>query len=780
MNERIKLNEGWLFHDGDIAQPTYTWKGPAYSQAKTERCRSGPAAINYPDTPDDYSGQPNRVLTTERWERVLLPHDYIISQEPQEKLNNALGFFDYHPAWYRRHMKFTRDDEAKRLVLYFEGVTDHCEVFFNGCPLFDNRSGFVPFEVDITDYVRFDVDNVLAVHVIPGLAEGWWYSGAGIYRNVWLEKSEKAAVERFGVYIAPKKNEDGSWTVPVETELRNNVFTDETVRVVTELKSADGTVIADGEASAQLPARENVTLRAEYTVSSPALWDVDDPNLYTCVTTVYDGETPLDRQTTTFGFRTLRFDAAHGFFLNDRHLKIKGVCGHGDFGLTGKAVPKNILSYKAGMIKEMGANAYRCSHYPQPESFMDDLDRLGIMVMDETRWFASSADGKDQLRTLIRRDRNHPSIIMWSVGNEEPSFITEYGARIAETLVCEVKKLDKTRPVMVANDKTLSACTVYEKCDIIGVNYNLNMNTDALHEKYPDKPIVSSECCATGTTRGWYFEDSPEHAYISAYDGNTNSWFGAREMTWKFMCEREWMMGSFQWIAFEHRGEAVWPRLCSQSGAIDLYLQRKDAFWQNQSHWSDKPMIHLLPHWNFAGHEGEIIKVWAYTNCEEAELFLDGESLGRQKLNRYDHAAWEVAYRPGRIKVVGYIGGEAIVSEEKITSGRAAKLCLTPDNLDTVRCNGEDVLLVTCSCADENGLPVPDASTFVRFSTNAVGRIIGTGSDISDHTPVTLPDRRMRAGAITVAIRLGKTAGKLKLIAESDTLTSAVLTVDLA
>ncbi len=785
MRERICLDRDWHFHEGEIAVETTCRKGPLYAQAKTERYRTGPASMAYLDHHDDYGGVKNmpylpakRQNTHEKWSRVTLPHDYVIGKTPHEDGNNALGFLDQAPAWYRKHLEFSPEDEGKRLVLYFEGVTDRCEVFFNGSPMLVNDCGYVPFEVDITDFVRFGEDNVIAVHITPIGSEGWWYNGGGIYRNVWLEKTERVAVERYGVFVAPRKVGEYTWNVPVSTEVRNNGYVTENVTVKTVLLDPVGKTVAVMESMCTVSGQEIVDVENAAEVENPQLWDIDSPALYSAVTEIYDGEVLLDRYETTFGFRTLEFTADRGLFLNGRHVKLKGVCGHGDFGLTGKAVPDNIHRYKVRMIKEMGANAYRCSHYPQSDILMDEFDRQGIMVMAETRWFSSSVSSMKDLRVLVRRDRNHPSVIMWSVGNEEYYFIKPEGARISRRMTYEVKKLDNTRPVMTANDKSPDLCTVYDICDLIGINYHLQF-FEQIHKKYPDKPIFSSENCATGSTRGWYYDEDPNRGYLSSYDHDTNEWFLGREKTWKYFMEREWHMGGFQWIAFEHRGEAVWPRLCSQSGAIDLYLQRKDAFYQNQSLWTDKPMIHLLPHWNFSEREGEEIAVWAYTNCDEAELFLNGESLGRKTIEPFGHGEWKVVYRPGKLEVIGYRNGEAVASEMRETTGAPVALKLRAENADDVKANGKDIALFTCVCVDGEGREVPDASVFVRFHANSLGTVVGTGSDVSDHVAVTCPDRQMRAGAVSVAVRVGQKTGDLVLYAHADGLTSASIKVQI-
>lgn len=775
MREKILMDSGWKFHFGDIDIDYPRTKGPVYTQAKTETMKWGPAAPGYCDSADSYS---SGVINTDYWEDVNLPHDYIIGQTPDIKNNSTLGYFDYQNAWYRKHFRLSESDRNRRITLYFEGVSNNCTIYINGCILKHNFCGYAPFEADITDFAVFDGENVLAVYINTSHHEGWWYEGAGIYRHVWLIKTAMTAVDLFGVFVNPKKTEDG-WDVSVETSVINENTSDSTVSVVTLIKDAEGNTVAEtDETEITVKAKDKGTAVCNAFVESPKIWDIDEPNLYYAVTSVkYSGKT-VDEVTDRFGFRTFRFDARKGFFLNGRNVKLKGVCCHQDYGITGKAVSDNVYRYRIELMKEMGANAYRTSHYPHAEATMDALDELGLLAMDETRWFTSTGEGKEQLAMLIKRDRNRPSVILWSVGNEEPLHLTERGVRITETLKAEIKKYDPTRPVTTAVSHDAHIAPVVGAVDVIGVNYQLN-HYDEIHEKYPDIPFLSSECCATGTTRGWYLPDSAERGYINAFDHDTNEWFLGRERTWKFITDREWAAGAFQWAGIEHRGETVWPRLCSQSGAVDLFLQKKDAFYQNQSHWTDKPMIHLLPHWNHSGRDGEIIDVWAYTNCEEAELFLDGESLGTRRVEKYSHAEWKVPYRSGKLTVSGRNGGKEEASDSAETTGKAVSLGLRLEN--SVSCaNGKDTAIITCFCTDSEGRTVPDAEGYmISFNANSLGTILGTGSDISDHTPVTSLDRRMRAGLCSAAVKVGNVPGTLKIYASAPGLDGASLSIEL-
>lgn len=775
MREKILFDHHWIFHCGDIETGFPADKGPVYTSAKTEHMIWGPAARYYNGAPDNYVVE--QEYCTDSWEHVTLPHDYIISQQPKKEYNNALGFFDYKNAWYRKTFDVRETDRDKRLTLYFEGVATYCTVYLNGCVLKRNFCGYTSFEVDITDFVKFGKENknVLAVYVENNDHEGWWYQGGGIYRHVWLIKTEKIAVDLYGVYVRPEK-QDGFWKIDFETTVRNDFNCDKNVSIVTSVVDQNGNIVTTAHGKAVIPYREKTVCQYSTVLANPVLWDIDNPYQYKAVTVVSDQDIEYDRYETRFGFRYFYLDAEKGFFLNGRHVKIKGVCMHQDFGLTGKAVADNVQKYKIELIKEMGANGFRTTHYPHSEATMDALDEMGFIVMNETRWFSSSDEAKEQLEMLIKRDRNRPSVFFWTLGNEEPHHTTDEGRRICKTMKAVIEKLDHTRIITAAVDKP-AACTIYDELDAVGINYNLDRYQEA-RNRHKGKTVFASECCATGTTRGWY-QDDMGASYLSAYDKDTNNWFLGRERTWKFLNAHDWILGGYQWIAFEHRGEAVWPRVCSVSGAMDLFLQKKDAFYQNQSHWiEDKPLIHLLPHWNFEGMEGEQIRVWAYTNCEELELFFNGKSLGRKKIEKYGHGEWTVEYQPGIVEVKGLNGGKIVCTDKKETAGKAEKLHLQLDN-QIKNANGRDVAVITCYCTDDQGREVPDASPQVFFSCNHLGKILGTGSDNTDHIPVTETCRRMYAGKITVAVLVGETAGELKVYAQADKLKNSVLTIPL-
>ena len=684
MREKLLFNHDWEFHKGDIETNLVKYKSIVYDEAKTERALRGPASRNYNTSK----------TATENWEKVDLPHDYVIHENPNPEGNEGLGFYLYENAWYRKKFTLLPEDKNKRITLLFEGVATHATVYVNGCLLKRNFNGYTEFEVDITDVVEFDKENTVSVYVNTQSNEGWWYEGGGIYRHVWLVKTEFVSIDLYGIYAKPEKADERQWIVSAEVTLRNDFFENKRVEIVCLVKQSDGKVVAQGNCGGILLCNDKKTLKLKMTVDSPKLWSPDTPSLYHLEVRVLHGNKTVDIDTVHFGFRTVFADAQRGLFINGKHYKIQGLCGHADCGLMGKAVPDNIHRYKVRLMKEMGANGYRTSHYPQSSALMDALDEAGFIVMDEARWFESTEESLAQLEMQIKRDRNRPSVIFWSIGNEEHFHGDKRGRRIAQKMYSFIKKLDSTRYIMTAICVPPDKTTVCEDIDVVGINYNWD-GYDICRKLYPDKPIVSSENCATGTTRGWYFDDNKDKSFITSYDHHSSKLFKSREYTWKYIAEREWILGGYQWIAFEHRGEALWPRLCSQSGAIDLFMQKKDAFWQNRSHWTSEPMVHLLPHWNWNGLEGEIIRVCAYTNTEQLELFLNGKSLGLRKIEKYGHGEWQVEYEAGRLEVIAYDGDRIVARDERITSKKASRLMLKLDTED-VKANGEDIAIFTC------------------------------------------------------------------------------------
>ena len=783
MRKEILLNDDWKFHKGDINIKTPLVKEPVYDQSKTERKMAGPASYDYMSG-ISHLRVSGRILS-EKWVDVTLPHDYVIDQDITcDDTNNTLGFLKYENAWYRKGFMLPAEYVDKRITLRFDGIAGKSTVYLNGCVMAHNFSSYNTFEIDITDRVFFDKENRIAVYVNTDEFEGWWYQGGGIYRNVWLTVTEPVAIDLWGVYAPYKKINQTDFEINFETTVVNSDY--ENVEITGESSVVDksGNVVAKVRFGGNTAPREKTLFKYKTVVEKPLLWDCENPELYTVKTVLNSAKGELDANDTRIGFRTIEFTANDGFYLNGKKTFIKGVCGHQDFGLTGLAVPDNIAKYKISLIKQMGANGYRTSHYQQTESYLEACDEMGLLVMNEARWFESTKEGFEQIESLVRRDRNRPSVIMWSTSNEEPSHITENGRRTHRAIAAHIRKFDSTRPITAAQNKQPDKSKVYDYCDIAGINYNLHL-FDSVHKANPDLPIFASECCATGTTRDWHIESDETSGRIRDYDtAPFAAWYSSRRDTWKFYMERPYIFGAYQWISIDHRGEATWPAISSKSGAIDMFLQKKSAFYLNKSHWTDEPMAHIVPHWNFDGLENQEIFVPVYTNCDELELFLNGRSLGRKQIEKYSGGEWYVPFEKGELLCVGYKNGVKVCEDKRVTASKPVAFRLTLEN--QVRPDGNDIALFTCECVDENGNFVPTASELVTFSvstedgvisketdefvknkTNSRAVIVGTGSDNTDHNNVKNSTRQMYMGKITVAVKPGLNQKKLILNAHS-------------
>lgn len=776
MRHIYNFDSGWKYHaevpGENEASKAY---GAMYVCAKTERIKSGPGAYKHFDNanPWDFDNE----IPNEKWENVTLPHDYIISQTPNQNESPASGFFHYHNAWYRNHFRVSEENRGKRITLLFDGVSGNSTIYLNGCLIKYNHCGYTPFEADISDYVFFDKENVIAVYIDMSLIEGWWYRGAGIYRHVHMIITDKVCLDLYGDYIYPVKIGSEKWKVPIIATVRNDDYDAAEVTVVHHIIDKCNRECATYQVSGSILARTKADFSVEGEFDSPELWDIDSPTLYTLFTEIYRNGTMVDTYKTNFGFRTAQFDANTGFWLNGRQVKIKGVCAHQDFGLTGIAVPDNIYTQRIRMLKEMGANGYRTSHYPHAPETMDALDRFGFLVLAEVRHFDSNEESMRQIEISIKRDRNRPSVIFWSVGNEEMRYHkNEQGVNIIRAMNAEVRKYDLYRPITSAVARP-DGNTVMPYMDVIGINYYLDTFCE-FHEKYPTKPMVSTENCATGSTYGNYFGTHTELGMLDARDNKPGPEDPSREGAWKFIAKYDWISGGYQWDAFEHRGEAVWPRLCSASGAIDLFMQKKDAFYQNQSHWTDTPMIHLLPHWNLQGFEGRVINVWAYTNCEEAELFLNGKSMGKKQIERYGHGEWDIPFSPGNLTVFGYIGGKEVAKDQQTTAEAPYALKLREET-PPIHAGVNEMGFLTCYVIDKNGNQIPNATPLVRFEADNHAIIAATGSASFDHEPVTCKERKMFAGRISVGIK-AVNPGKTTVYAYADGLLPAILDIQVS
>jgi beta-galactosidase len=568
--------------------------------------------------------------------------------------------------------------------------------------------------------------------------EGWWYEGAGIYRHTWLVKRDPVHIATDGVWANPVRQANGRWNLPVEVTLNSCARAAVPVEVEVSLLDPVGKQVARSSVRATVEPFQDTIAKTSLRITAPKLWSVDAPVLYTVRTVVKRDGKSGDAVITPCGFRTIRFDADKGFFLNDQPLKLKGVCNHQDHAGVGVAVPDSLWEFRLRKLKEMGANAYRCSHNPPAAEFLDACDRLGMLVMDENRDFNSAPEYQRQLEWLVRRDRNHPSVILWSVFNEEPMQGTEQGYEMVRRMSATVKRLDTTRPVTAAmNDGYFTPVNVAQAVDVVGFNYNTK-NYDRFHKENPKLPMTSSEDTSAFMIRGEYVTDKKRNL-IGSYDDQPAGWGATHREAWKAIATRPFLAGGFIWTGFDYRGEPTplpWPSASSFFGCLDLCGFPKAAFYMHQAHWLEaKPVLQLIPHWNWAGQEGKPVKVMAIANAETVALSLNGQPLGEKPVDQFDFVTWEVPYAAGRLEAVGKKGGKEVSRCVVETAGEPVALELLPDR-PALTGDGWDAQPVTVQAVDAQGRPVPTANLMVEFELAGPGAIIGLGNgDPNSHEP---------------------------------------------
>jgi len=663
------------------------------------------------------------------------------------------GFARNNVAWYRRTFELPQTDAGKRFWLEFDGVFRDAEVFVNGWHVGHHESGYSGFRYDITDLVVPGGKNVVAVKVDASRFEGWFYEGAGIYRHVWLVETAPLAIAPDGIFVYSRfKNNvpEGRAEIHAQTRLLNAQTHAARANVKCELIAPDGKSVAKFAETETVKGGSCKEVKLDAKVSNPVLWSPESPKLYTLFTTIESDGQVIDRQETLFGIRTVAFDVEKGFLLNGKPYLLKGTCNHQDHAGVGAALPDALQDFRVAKLKEMGINAYRTSHNPPTPELLDACDRLGMLVMDENRLLGSDEENLRRWTGQIQRDRNHPGVAIWSIANEEfRAQGTPTGKRVAETMQNLVHQLDPTRPVTYAAPVGNEFQGINSIIEVRGWNYHIGTNNmDAYHAAHPAQPNVGTEQASTVSTRGIYANDKTR-GYVSAYDTNAPDWANRAESWWSFFAPRPWLSGGFIWTGFDYRGEPTpygWPCINSHFGVMDTCGFPKDNFYYYQSWWTDQPVLHLLPHWNWPGREDTDIEVRALSNCEEVELFLNGRSLGRQVMPRNSHLTWMVKYEPGTLSAKGYNDGKVVAETRVETTGDPAAVQLTPVR-SAIHADGEDVSVFTVSVADARGRIVPVATNLIHFELSGPGKIIGVGNgDPSCHEPdVFLPQFSARS-----------------------------------
>ncbi len=777
------------------------------------------------------------------WRVLDLPHDWSIESD-FSKDNPATpggGALPGGVGWYRKTFTIKKKEEGKRFFIDFDGVYWNSEVWLNGQLLGKRPNGYISFRYDLTPHIRYGQPNVIAVRVDNSQQpNSRWYSGSGIYRNVWLTITDPVHVDLWGTYVTTPEVNTASARVAVLTTVKNDRDATQDIVVRQILEDVAGQEIATVSQSVRMEANSRTGVSQEFTVATPHLWTIDDPYLYTLVTKVEAGKKLLDEYRTTVGIRSFTFDVEKGFILNGKNIKINGVCNHHDLGCLGTAVNTRALERQLEILKGMGCNGIRCSHNPPAPELLDLCDRMGFIVMDEAfdmwRKRKSKYDYSQffpewyerDLTDLMLRDRNHPSIFMWSIGNEvleqwsNPGTDTlslqeanillnskknidpkEYesgeaniNSLLTQRLVEIVKSVDPTRPVTAGNNETRPYNFLFRSgaLDIIGFNYH-TQHYVSVPQDYPGKPFLATETVSGLMTRGYYMMPS-DKMYVwperwdkpftkpvnqcSAYDNCHVPWGTNHETTWKVIKKLDFTAGQYIWTGFDYMGEPTpfwWPSRSSYFGIIDLAGFPKDVYYLYQSEWTDKEMLHIFPHWNWK--QGDTIDVWAYYNrADEVELFLNGKSLGsKSKTDDELHVWWRVAYEPGVLKAVSRKVGKEVLSREIHTVGKAVKLRLTADR-QTIAADGKDLSFVTIEALDKDGYVVPTANHLVHFALKGDGAIAGTDNgNPTDHVSLSKPERNMFNGKCLAVVKAGRKHGKLVLKATADGLEEATVEI---
>ncbi len=778
--KRINMDKDWKFHLGHATDPGKDFNyGTARLFAKTAENYGTciPASFNDAD-----------------WETVAVPHDWVVSLPFENSKNGDVKAHGYKPVgglypqnsigWYRKKFKLdAMGDTARRVVISFDGVFRNSQVWVNNFYCGTHFSGYTGFSYDISDFVHYNQENVIVVRADASKYEGWFYEGAGIYRHVWLNVFDNLHFEENGVFVYAKLNEDfsrASVTVKADVENTGNDLQNATVRTI--IYDTDGKQVTQtDEQGLLLKSGEKSSFEKYVTIPNPQLWDLQHPKRYKAVSIIQSAGKIIDRVETRFGIRDIRIDKDKGLFLNGRSIKIQGVCSHQDHAGVGSALPDYLQYYRIGLLKEMGTNAYRTSHNPPTPELLEACDSLGMLVLDETRLLNSSAEYLAQLKALVLRDRNHPSVFMWSIGNEEEVFQAKpEGEKIASSLIRVVKSLDPSRTVTYGANIGNVTSGVNKVIPVRGFNYNL-YGVDGYRKARPDQPIFGSEVGSTVTTRRVYAKDTI-NCYLTDFDENYPSWASTAEQWWTMAADRDWFMGGFVWTGFDYRGEPTpysWPNINSHFGIMDMCGFPKNIYYYYQSWWTDKDVLHIAPHWNWKGKEGEKIKVWVNANAQTVELFLNGKSLGKKEMPRNGHLNWDVPYKAGQLKAVAYKNGRRIEKTVE-TTGDPYQIVLSPSK-KTIKADGKDAVVVNISVLDKKGREVPDAGQLIRFSLSGEAQIIGVGNgDPSCHQPDKCTEgnwqRSLFNGKCQLVLQAGNIASAIKLTASAGNLNSTTIT----
>lgn len=763
--------------------------------------------------------------------RILnLPHDWSIE-----------GVFnENHPATYNggalpggigiytKAFKLSENDKNKKIYIHFDGVYMNSEVWINDHYLGKRPNGYIGFRYDLTSHLLFnDKENIIKVRVDNSKQpNSRWYSGSGIYRNVWLLKTDKLHINQWGTYVTANNISKDSATLHIETSILNNYDKSKSVKLKTSILLKDQ-LIEENISNTTIKNGKDHIFSGKIKILNPDLWSVDNPVLYTAKSEVIIDGKIVDVYETSFGIRSFKFDLDKGFILNGKEVKIKGVCNHHDLGALGAAINTRAIERQLEILKEMGVNGIRTAHNPPAPELLDLCDKMGFIVMDESFdvWSKNKVQydyaneweewHEKDLEDFIKRDRNHPSIFIWSVGNEILEQWSDQGVEITKELKTIVKKLDSTRPLTIGMNPpvNMSETDVTTQFDVTKVNYNAIAASGHLdiigynyahqtyehHQKnFPNTPFIATETTSALATRGYYdktsdiikrwpvrwdllfTEGNPDNT-VSSYDQVSTPWGSTHEETWKVLKKHKNLSGMFIWTGFDYLGEPtpyVWPSRSSYFGVIDLAGFPKDTYYMYQSEWTNKPVLHVFPHWNW--EEGKEVDIWAYySQADEVELFLNDKSLGIKKKERDElHVMWRIPFIPGTLKAISRKNGKEILSKEIKTAEEASQIRLVADR-DIIKSNN-DLSFVTVSILDTNEVLVPNASNNIKFAIEGPGEIVGVDNgDPTSHESFKATQRKAFYGKCLVIVKSNGEKGTIKLKASSEKLKESTININI-
>ena len=759
----------------------------------------------------EVTGAEDPKMNDDNWRSLNLPHDWSIEGK-FSKDNPATpegGALPGGIGWYRKTFIVPVTSKDKKVYIDFDGVYQKSTVWINGHELGFRPNGYISFRYDLTPYLNFGSKNIIAVKVDNSVQpNSRWYSGSGIYRNVWLVTTNQVAIDHWGTYVTTPKVDDQSASVHLQTHVKNLSGNPTKIKLATAVYNAAGKLVITIN-TAEVDVSASSYVAQDINIARPQLWSVDHPYLYKAVTKVMSGKAVIDEYATSFGIRYFNFDADKGFSLNGKPLKILGVCDHHDLGSLGAAVNTRALERQLQILKAMGCNGIRTSHNPPAPELLDLCDKMGFIVMDEAfdcwEWKKATYDyhlyfkewHKRDLEDQILRDRNHPSVIIWSIGNEIPQQSDTSALRLAPELAGIVHSLDLTRPITTANDNPGTGNQIIKSgaIDLIGYNYH-EFDYAKFHDRYPGKKFIATETTSGLQTRGHY--DMPSDSImrwptardyktkakmnadntVSAYDNVSPPWGSTHEETWKVMKKYDFLSGMFIWTGFDYLGEPTpysWPSRSSYFGIVDLAGFPKDVYYMYQSEWTNKTVLHIFPHWNW--EQGKTVDIWAYYNhADEVELFLNGKSLGIKKKEGDDlHVMWRLKFEPGTLKAVSRKNGKVVLTSTIHTAGKPAKIELTADRKN-IKADGKDLSFITVKILDKDGNVVPTADNMVKFKINGNAFITAVDNGLeTDHSSFKANNKKAFNGLALATVQSKGKAGNITFTASSQGLQGATV-----